>query len=129
MNLRRWTLIPLVVLGVALAGCSNDKKSPTAAGSGATTGTSTPVDGALTIHIKNFAFDPKTPTVKVGTKVTFVNDDSAVHTATSSTPSGIFDTKNLAQGKSGDFTFTTAGTYDYICTIHQYMKASVVVVQ
>lgn len=127
MNLRRWGLVPAVVLGVGLAACSNGKTTPTVAGSGDTSSAS-PIAGPLTIHILDFAFGPKAPTVKVGTKVTWVNDDSAVHTATASTPKGIFDTKGLDKGASADFTFTTAGTFSYVCSIHQYMTGTVTVV-
>ena len=127
MSLRRWTLVPFLVASTAIAGCSSGKTSSTAAGSGASTGASAPVSGELTIHIKNFAFEPKAASVKVGTKVTWVNDDDTAHTATAES-SGPFDTKNLGKSASGGYTFTTPGTFSYICSIHQYMKGTVTVV-
>ncbi len=77
------------------------------------------------IDIKNFAFAPKTLTVKVGTTVTWTNQDSVGHTATSD--DGSFDTGLLAKGESGSVTFNEKGTFTYHCTPHPYMKAKIVV--
>lgn len=77
------------------------------------------------IEIKNFAFSPKTITIKKGTKVTFTNQDSVGHTATAD--DGGFDTGLLAKGESGSVTFDEAGTYSYHCTPHPNMKATIVV--
>jgi plastocyanin len=52
--------------------------------------------------------------------------DSVAHTATASS-SGGFDSGDLNQGQSYSHMFTTAGTYKYICDIHQYMQGTVVV--
>lgn len=86
--------------------------------------TSAPMAGN-TVDIANFAFSPATLTVKVGTTVTWTNQDSAAHTVTSDT--GLFDSGNMPQGKSFSYTFTTAGTYAYHCTYHAMMKGSIVV--
>jgi plastocyanin len=34
---------------------------------------------------------------------------------------------SLAPGATGSFTFTTPGTYAYHCTIHSFMKGTIVV--
>ncbi len=80
------------------------------------------------IEIKGFAFNPATITVKVGTKVTWTNQDTVAHTATS-VGSTTFDTGLLNQGVSGSYTFDKVGTYDYICTPHPRMQAKVIVVE
>ncbi len=82
----------------------------------------------IKIEIKDFAFSPATITVKVGTKVTWTNQDSVAHTATS-VDGTTFDTGLLNQGESGSFTFDKVGTYDYICTPHPRMQAKVIVVE
>ena len=87
--------------------------------------TGTTITGT-SITIKNFAFSPSTLTVAAGARVTVHNDDSATHTV--SAVSGAFNTGDVAPG--GTVTFTapaTAGTYPYICMIHQFMHATVVV--
>lgn len=77
------------------------------------------------VQIKSFAYSPSSITVKVGDSVTWTNQDSVGHSATADDNS--FDTGVLAQGKSGSFTFSKAGTYSYHCTVHPNMKATVVV--
>lgn len=78
-----------------------------------------------TIDINNFAFNPATVTVAVGTTVNWVNNDSASHTVTSDT--GIFESGSLAKGGTYSFTFANAGTYKYHCSVHSSMKGTVIV--
>jgi plastocyanin len=82
--------------------------------------------GAVTINIKNIAFQPATITVKVGTKVTWINLDSAAHTATSDT--SLWDSGRLAQNQSFSWVFDKPGAYPYHCTYHKMMLATIVVV-
>jgi hypothetical protein len=63
--------------------------------------------------------------VNVGDTITWTNQDTAPHTATAS--DGSFDTGNLSKGKSGSITFSKAGTFAYICSIHPSMKGTVTV--
>jgi len=72
------------------------------------------------------AYSPQTLTVKAGTKVTWVNKDTVTHTVTSHGIS-LFDSGNLATGATFSYTFARAGTYPYYCTIHPWMKGTVVV--
>ena len=87
--------------------------------------TTAPSGGGNSIALANFAFAPSSLTVKVGTKVTWTNNDSATHTVTAD--QGAFDSKDLPPGQSYSFTFTKAGTYAYHCAIHPSMTATVVV--
>lgn len=82
--------------------------------------------GEVVVAIQNFAFDPKTVTVKKGTKVTWTNQDSVGHTVTSDTGSEL-NSKLLAKGESFSHVFATVGTYTYHCTPHPNMKATVIV--
>ena len=77
------------------------------------------------VAISQFAFAPATLTITAGDTVTWTNDDPVIHTATSTT--GAFDSGDLAQGESYSFTFTTPGTYDYLCTPHPTMTGRIVV--
>lgn len=83
-----------------------------------------PAGAAVKVDIKDFKFKPPSVTVTAGSEVTFTNDDSALHTATLD---GTFDTANLKQGDAKPVTFDEAGTYDYICDIHPFMKGTVFV--
>jgi plastocyanin len=90
---------------------------------GASTTTTSAAD--MSITIQNFAFDPATITIPVGTKVKWTNKDAAPHTATSDT--GAFDSKNLTTGQSFSFTFNQAGSFAYHCSVHPRMVATIVV--
>jgi plastocyanin len=85
-----------------------------------------PASPAATVHIKNFAYAPSPVTVKTGDTVLFINDDQVAHTVTA-TDSKSFDSGNMDQSAKWKFTFAKAGTYQYLCTYHTYMKGSVVV--
>jgi plastocyanin len=79
------------------------------------------------VEIANFAYDPDPVTVQVGGKVTWLNQDSAPHTATAE--DGSFDTGTLEEGKLKSETFKQAGTYEYICQIHPDMHGVVEVTE
>jgi plastocyanin len=77
-------------------------------------------------------FDPPKLTVSKGTTVTWKNGDSTMHTVTSGSAQGgesgtVFDSSYLTGGKTFQHTFSDAGTFDYYCTLHPYMKGQVVV--
>ena len=77
------------------------------------------------VQIDQYAFLPQRVTVKAGTTVTWTNDDDDSHTVASR--SKFFKSKALDTGDKFSFTFTTPGTYDYICSVHPYMTGAVVV--
>ena len=71
-------------------------------------------------------YSPSPYTVKAGSTVTWVNKDSSTHTVTSY-GSNLFDSGNLAPGGTFKWTFAQPGTYQYYCTIHPWMKGTIVV--
>lgn len=79
------------------------------------------------IPIKDFMFKPASISVKAGTKVSFTNEDSASHTATAKDSKPGFDSGTLDKGKTKVVTLAKAGTYNYICQFHPYMKGKIVV--
>jgi plastocyanin len=100
-------------------------KLATAEGAEPAAAAPTPTATPVLVTIENFAFSPATVDIPVGGSVTWKNLDTASHTATDT--NGAFDSKNLDQGMSFTFTFTKAGTYDYVCSYHPYMKGTIVV--
>jgi plastocyanin len=84
----------------------------------------------LTVHVKTvsgeYAFRPVTLTVKKGTKVTWVNNTGAPHTVTG-TKTWHFSSKTFSPNGKVSAVFSKPGTYHYMCTIHPYMKATIVV--
>ena len=72
----------------------------------------------------NECYLPYTISVATGATVMWSNDDSAVHTVSSGTPSAltdIFDSGLFMTGNSFEFTFDESGTYDYFCMVHPWM--------
>ena len=82
-------------------------------------------NGSRTVNIQNFAFSPATITVTAGTTVTWKNLDEDAHTATSN--DGVFDSGSILTNDTYSYTFDVAGTFEYHCTPHPQMTATVVV--
>lgn len=85
--------------------------------------TKKPPQDKNTIIIKDFLFTPNAITVKVGETVTWVNEDGVVHTVKSAD----FASPNIKNADSYKFQFIKAGTFEYICGVHPYMKGVVIV--
>jgi nitrite reductase (NO-forming) len=99
---------------------------------GASGGDSVTISPGSSVTSNGKFFVPDTLTVSKGTTVSWTNGDSTLHTVTSGSPeagnSGTeFDSSYLAAGKTFQHQFNTAGTFDYYCTLHPYMKGKVVV--
>ena len=86
----------------------------------------TPVTGVTHMNMQHFAYQMAHIQVRVGTTVTWTNQDSVPHSITFK--NGMKDSGLLSQGQSFSYMFNTAGTYQYYCTVHPYMVATVTVV-
>jgi plastocyanin len=84
-----------------------------------------PVGVQETVKIDNFTFTPQRVTVKAGTTVTWTNEDDIPHTVSSTTKA--FRSKPLDTDDKFSFTFTTAGVYEYFCSLHPHMTGTIVV--
>lgn len=79
-------------------------------------------------------YDPQSVTSSVGSMVTWMNDDTSLHTVTSGVvesnvpkPDGEFDSGIMDPGGSFSFVFDSVGEYDYYCLLHPFMTGKVVV--
>ncbi|MCR4274502.1 MAG: cupredoxin domain-containing protein [Candidatus Campbellbacteria bacterium] len=128
-------IIILVVLGVMWVRKPAVLVPPTDPGTTTTTVTPTTLPPTAeflvptaSVAIENFAFSPKTVTVKKGTSVTWTNKDSAPHTVSvvgGAGPSSV----SLATGATFSFTFDTVGVFQYTCSLHPSMQGTVVVTE
>jgi plastocyanin len=75
--------------------------------------------------MRNMAFTPGRIEITAGTTVEWTNNDPLAHTVTSA--EGGFDSGLIPSGGSWRRTFSTAGTYNYACTPHPFMKGVVIV--
>ena len=108
-----------VALGLSsvLSGCggSGSSRPPTTLG---------PND----IEVADFTFAPPTLTVKVGTTVTWHFDQPpAPHNVVSLTTPVLFNSGTPKGTGTYSFTFTTPGTFPYLCQIHPSMKGTIIV--
>ena len=85
-----------------------------------------PVTGVTHMNMQNFAYQMANIQVRAGTTVTWTNQDSAPHSVTFE--NGMKDSGLLYQGQSFSYTFNTPGTYQYYCSVHPYMVATVTVI-
>lgn len=81
-----------------------------------------------TIAIRDFKFVPATCQVAPGTTLSFVNEDSALHNASSTEgAAATFKTANLDEGETAQVTFAATGEYPYECTFHPGMVGNITV--
>jgi plastocyanin len=73
------------------------------------------------------SFSPNPVEITAGDTVTWVNDDSTVHTATARDRA--FDSGILSRGDAFSFTFDGEGEYPYYCDVHPNMVGTVIVAQ
>ncbi|SYZ73521.1 exported hypothetical protein [Candidatus Zixiibacteriota bacterium] len=114
------TGVLVLAVGMLLYSCSS-KSNPTSSSGGGVGG-----GNPNAVTISGFAFNPSSTTVKMGTTVTWTNNDAVTHTVTSD--DGKFTSSgNLGQGAKYSYTFNTAGSYPYHCSIHPSMTGTITV--
>jgi plastocyanin len=123
----RRILLPLLAalaVAVVVAGCGggDDGGGSTSTSSASASGGG----GAVEIKMQNIQFSPKATTVKVGQKVSWVNDDSTAHNVTADSGAD-FKSKDFGNGGTFAFTADKAGTIKYECTIHPGMTGTLTV--
>ena len=119
MNAKR-TVVTALLMGVL--GCG-----PGLAGLAVAAEATSPAN-AITdqVEIKNFAFAPRTLTVRAGTRVVWTNRDDEPHRIASA--GGTFAASNaLDTSDSYAVTFAKPGTYAYFCSIHPMMVGTIIV--
>ncbi len=82
-----------------------------------------PAPGA--VNIVDLAFSPASLTVGAGATVTWANTGALPHTVTGD--DGSFDSGFMFTGDTFSRTFTTAGTFGSLCTLHPEMVGTIVV--
>ena len=136
--MNRLLLSAVALLVLALSGCGSSSKASSSSatsssaanssssstapsGSAAASGSTTPVT------IKNLAFNPGTVNAKVGQTVGWANLDGPPHNVTYVSGPKFTSSSNLNTGDKFSLKLTQAGTIHYFCSIHPFMKATIVV--
>lgn len=138
----RWRTAPVVAIALLVAGLPGCTSSAVKTSAVTRPAAATAKPGGPTIRLKLLQFSPDSLTVKVGTKVTWVNAEPITHTVTSGRysgvsggsglrttqhPNGLFDAKLAKQGDTTSYTFSKVGVYPYYCDIHLGMNAKILV--
>jgi len=120
---RSLTLVAASVAAVLLlAACSGGGAATTTTAAATTT---SPTGTAYQVTMDSFAFTPAELTVPVGATVTWVNHQGARHDVVAT--DGSFTSPLFGQDETYSFTFTTPGTYPYVCSIHPGMEGTIIV--
>jgi plastocyanin len=86
-------------------------------------------EGAAIPEDGKIFYDPEIINISTGTTIEWINEDAAMHTATSGSPTngvdGIFDSQILNLGDTFQFTFVEVGNYDYYCILHPWMLGTI----
>jgi plastocyanin len=80
---------------------------------------------ATRLPMQAYTFLPPMATIPRGTTVTWSNEDEAVHTVTAA--DGSFDSGRMPIGSTFSMMFEAPGTYEYVCSLHAAMRATLVV--
>lgn len=124
MKIIRYAVMLAAVVTLSSCGGGSSPTTPSTPTTGGNNGTPvTIVNGARSLTTT--AYNPNPVTVSAGTTVTWTNQDSTTHTATSD--SGVFSSGNVGANGQFSFTFANKGTFTYHCALHPNMVGSVVV--
>lgn len=118
-------LAALTTVAACGSGSGGGGATPPPASAPSASNGSTAPNGGSTVEIMNFMFMPASLTVSVGTTVTWKFDDSTEHTVNADDNS--FASSPMANGQTFTHRFASAGTVAYHCSIHPFMKGTIVV--
>lgn len=147
--MKRFALLPMfVIAAILLSSCSthlglskllggSNKTGPTAtkhikathtppSPPTQTSSVSAPTAAINPVTITSAGFEPNALQVKIGTTVTWTNNDIAAHTVTSDT-TGLFDSGPINAGSTFTFTFSQAGTFNYHSTSDANMTGTITI--
>lgn len=113
-----------LALTIALGACAGGDAKKAASSSG----TDPKATATTSVAVKDFVFDAKTITVKKGATVTWTNEDEFDHSVH-------IDSLDVIGPNFGPMTmpttyayqFTEAGTFPYLCGVHNSMTGTVIV--
>jgi plastocyanin len=128
--MRHIYLASLLTCVVALAGCGGSGSSPMTIvplptptpGGASPTPVAMPMGASF---LTTTAYMPDSVTVSVGTTVKWTNNDNVAHNVTSQ--NNLFFSPTMDPGATYTYTFQSAGSFPYYCTIHPLMTGTITV--
>ena len=110
------------IVGLLVAGCGSNFDG----GSGAAAETH-PAGPAVKVAMDNLFFTPVVAHAAVGQRVVWTNQDGVLHNVVHTGGPSFASSPILKPGGTFSLKLTQPGTIRYVCTIHPWMKASIVV--
>ena len=128
-----WTHSGMMTNGYHQPMMGNQQGNPGMMGGNQSTPTQqgTPVIGITRVTMHHAAYQPTYLQVRVGTTVTWTNQDDVPHTVTfrhGMSGGTMMGSGMMTRGQSFSLTFRMPGTYQYSCLVHPSMVATVTVV-
>lgn len=114
-------LVLAIVFAVTACGDSSTGANDNDNGNGNGNGNGGNEPAANEVWMEGTSFTPSNREVEAGTRVTWINKSSMVHTVTSGEDGdhdGLFDSGNMSSGDEYSYTFDDEGTYEYFCRPH-----------
>ena len=115
--MRKYAILLIVLISLVLiCGCISVPSSPKENPPGSQVTTTVPNTGTVTVIIKARAFDPKIITIREGTTVTWINEDTMMHRVVhlpTVSHAELFNSGLLSSGQSFSFRFVEKGRYAY----------------
>ena len=126
VNIAHALRLAAVVLAMSIAGCSSgsDLGSGSATQPADTTSSSA---GVVRVVMQSLDFSPIAIKAKVGQQVVWTNLDAAAHNVTYVSGPSFNSSRTLTRGKHFSIRLEEPGTIHYVCTLHPWMKATIVV--
>ena len=117
-----------MIWGFSLSGSPGGRLQPFAAPPPPQTvvGFDGPVEATNSVKLIDYAIAPARITVRAGSRVTFTNNGTEMHNASSSDQGG-WDTGLLSRGESATVVFNRPGTYNFNCSPHPSMIGQIIV--
>jgi plastocyanin len=139
--LKRFALLIAPPVLIAVAGCGSSGSGSSATSSAAPTSSTSAsassasgaasgaasAGGTVKVTMKNLAFAPPAVNAKVGQTVEWVNDDQPPHNVTYVSGPKFTSSGTMNTGTTFKLKLSQPGTIHYVCTIHPFMKATIVV--
>jgi plastocyanin len=106
-----WPLVGVLLLGGVLTSCAPSEEDPPR-----------PMAQTHTVYMEGMGFRPQEITINAGDTIVWVNRDFVPHSATSAGAG--FDSKAIDAYKSWRATIERPGDFEYVCTFHPTMTAT-----
>lgn len=120
-----------VVLALLCVACFSERAELTGTGEGeCRLGIGSDAVGAVgtVVAIRDFAFQPAEIRIPRGSRVTWVNcEPETVESHTTTADDGEWSSPLLSTGEEFSRVFDTPGEFDYHCSPHPFMRATVIV--